>query len=168
MLLMRKPTGDGPLIERMPYRILGQEGRATDAGFVTQFVDDPRIGNEAAASWDALCDVIGNETAQVAGMLMHYLTNIIKHLLVDFIHAARQRLGQTAPTDDSIKVERNVTGLQLFDNNILAIRKLIGRFTEGGELFGCMDNVFYELFFLVLINGDFRRGGTRINSQDLH
>ena len=102
-----KAAGDGLLVEGVPDADARHKGRTADARHLVELVNHARVGNQGKATWDALCQFVGNDTAEVAGVFADGVVGVFAHLLVDTIDAARHGTGQTAAAHDDVKLHRD-------------------------------------------------------------
>ena len=130
-LLAGKTPGHGALVKGVPSGDARHEGRTGDACHVIQLVRYTRVGNESAAATDTFGQVCGDEATQVAGMRAGSMQGIVQHLCIYLIYATGNWLEQSAATDDSIKLQRNVVGCQFMQYYLLAEVKLVGDVGKG-------------------------------------
>ena len=130
--LLGKATGDGTLVQGMPDADASHERRTADTGIVVQLVDNARISNKRAATGNGAGNIVGNETTQIAGVIVHgdARMSVVEHLLIDFIDATGNGLHQTATSDDGIELQRHAYALQLVKHKLAAVGKLLDDVVE--------------------------------------
>ena len=124
--LLREAVGDGPLVQGVPDADARHDGRTADTGQRRQLVHHARVGDEAAAVGYLACYLIGDETPQVAGVLVDGVLHVVEHAAVDFIHAAGHGLGEPAAADDGVEIEVDVHAFKLVEHQLLAETVLAG------------------------------------------
>ncbi len=127
-------SGYGSLVKSMPYGSMGHYGRTADTRYIFQLVHHTRIGYIGLTIGQIECQLVGDDAPQVTDMLPHGVIHVPTHLFIDFINAAAQRLGQTATSNDGIKLERYVELLQFVHNNISPKFALVADTLKSGQL----------------------------------
>ena len=111
-------------IEGVEYRLALHERQSGIACACHHLVHNNGIGHKGWASTLA-CNIVGNERAEVAHVLMMGMVQIVLHLLVNSIHAAVQGLKQTATTYYGIKLQRYACLAQEIQHKVLAVFVLV-------------------------------------------
>ena len=109
----------------MPDSDFRHEWRACDTGNVFQLVNNARIRDESPATGKQEAEFGSYETTQITSVIAHGMDDIVQHDIVYLIHSTGNRFQQSSPSDDRIKVERYLFGLQRFQYQVLAEFKLI-------------------------------------------
>ncbi len=163
-------TGDGALVEGVPDADAVHQRTAADARQWGQLVDHTGVGDEGAAVGNGDGNLVGNQTAEVAGVVVHDTAaqRVVDHAVVDFIYAAGNGLDQSASADDGIEGERDVCALQLLQNQVAPEVLLLGDVVEGREVFGGVGDAVEEDGLFVVVDGHLGGGGTGIDDKDTH
>ena len=82
----------------------------------------------------------------------------LNHILVNGIHTAGKRLGQTAAGNDGIKLDGNTGFLKFVENHFAAEVELVGDFGKRGQFLGSMTDNFDQAGLAVFDNGHLGRG----------
>lgn len=159
-------SGNGTLVQCMPNAHTRHERRAADTGFGHKFVNHARIGNVSLAAIGLhIGQFVGNDAAQVAGVLTHGIVRVVTHFAVHAIHTAGNRFRQSATADNGIEHKGNVVILEPVDNQLFAKVLLVGNGFEGLEFFGRMSDVAHFERLVVNVDSHLCRSGARVNYE---
>ena len=93
--------GDGLVVQRVENRNLREERMTADAGYVRELVHHDGIGDEGPAALCRSCNPLGQDTAEVAGMLAVAGRGQVRgHSVIDFIYTGGYGTEQTAAAYD--------------------------------------------------------------------
>ena len=129
--LLGKTAGNGALVECVPNADARHEGRATDASLGQKFVDHAGVGNVSLAGHGLHGrQFVGNDAAQVAGVLAHGVVGVVAHAAVHAVDAAGNGLGQSAAPYDGVELEGDALGLKPVDDGLPAQVVLVHNLLE--------------------------------------
>lgn len=155
-------AGNGLLVERMPDAVARQQRRTRNLGLGSQLIDHTRVGHETRAT-DLLGNLVSDDAALVAGVLVEGLALVLDHLIIDTEDTRFDGLGKSATTDDGVELHGKTMLLHLCDDQILAHLILVGDTLILLQLLaGVVDGCFKDQV-LVVGNGNLRRSRTRID-----
>ena len=155
-------AGNGLLVERMPDAVARQQRRTRNLGLGSQLIDHTRVGHETRAT-DLLGNLVSDDAALVAGVLVEGLALVLDHLIIDTEDTRLDRLGKSATADDGVELHGKTMLLHLCDDQILAHLILVGDTLILLQLLaGVVDGCFKDQV-LVVGNGNLRRSRTRID-----
>ena len=107
--------------------------------------------------------LVSHDTPQVAGVLVDGLTCVVEHLLIDFIHTARDGLGETATAYHSLEEIVDVHALEFVDDELAAEIVLVGDFVKLRQFLHRVANGAQHNGGVVLIHGYLGRGRAGID-----
>ena len=83
------------------------------------------------------------QTAEVAGVVVHDATvqRVVNHLLVNFIDTTSNGLHQSTTSDDSVKLQGDISSCQFVEHQLLAEVLLFSNSIEGCQLFSSMRDI---------------------------
>ena len=155
-------AGNGLLVERMPDAVARQQRRTRNLGLGSQLIDHTGVGHETRAT-DLLGNLVSDDAALVAGVLVEGLALVLDHLIIDTEDTRLDRLGKSATADDGVELHGKTMLLHLCDDQILAHLILVGDTLILLQLLaGVVDGCFKDQV-LVVGNGNLRRSRTRID-----
>ena len=89
--------------------------------------------------------------------------------IVHLVHAGLDWFHETASANDSVDFVNIETGcFQFIQDNIFAELELGSHVFEFGDFLGRMLDVLHEFLFLVLVNGNLRGCGSRVNCENFY
>ena len=162
-VLLGIAAGDGALVQGVPDALALEHGQTADAGIIVQFVGHDGIGDVAGAT-QALGNLIGDDTTQVACVLVFAGIGGLNHVLINGINTTGQGLGQAAAGDNGIKFYRDSSILQLVQNHFTAEVKLVSNLGKWGQLLGCMADNFNQAGLAVLNDSHLSGGRSGIDN----
>ena len=149
-------TGNHLLVQGVENRDTREQRVTRVTCHVFHLVHHDRVGD---VSFHAvfLGDIVGDETAEVAGVLtIRCGFEVAEHRLVHLINTRCQWVEQTATADDGADtVDVNAFVFQLIENHIFTIRKLVCNLIEFSQIFDRMLDVFLEHLFFVIEDSNF-------------
>ena len=168
--LLGEAAGDGSLVQGVPDADAVHQWRPADAGVVVQLVDDAGVGDERAAARYRLGYLVGYQTAQVAGMIVHgdARMGVVEHLLVDFVHTTGNGLHQSATTYHGVELQGHAHALQLVEHQLLAVVELLNHIVEARQLLVRMADASQHQWLLVFIDGHLGRCGAGVDGKNQH
>ena len=129
-------TSDSTLVQGMPDTDTVHQWRAADTGIVIELIHHTRVGDKRATARYLVGNLIGNQTAQVTGVVVHRnaAMGVLHHFLVDLIDTALQGFHQSASSDDGLEVEGHLRMAEFVDDHLLAVVQLFDDVIEVGQL----------------------------------
>ena len=128
----------------MPDAVARQQRRTRNLGLGSQLIDHTGVGHETRAT-DLLGNLVSDDAALVAGVLVEGLALVLDHLIIDTEDTRLDGLGKSATADDGVELHGKTMLLHLCD-----------------DLAGVVDGCFKDQV-LVVGNGNLRRSRTRID-----
>ena len=151
--LTGKAACNSLLVKWMPNAHALDLGDTADASIVIQLVNNNGVGDETAATGNLLSNLVGNEAAQVAGVLASSIASVLKHFLVNLIYATRNGFAKTSTANDGLKVEVYIGDLDLVHYKVVTEIKLVKNRLIWSQLLGFVTNRAKQQWGLTLVNG---------------
>ena len=111
---------------------------------------------------------IGNQRAQITGVLHPGVEQIVFHLFVNGIHPAGRRLQQTATGNDGIKIQRNIRLGKQSQYKVLTVRILFVDVVKLRQVIRSMMGPCRPHRLFIDEKGYFGRSRARINHKYFH
>ena len=118
-------------------------------------VHHARVGNKGAASWDTGSNLVGNEAAEVAGVVVegNAAQRVLNHQVVDLIDTAFEGFYQSASANDGIEGQGNVGLSEFIEHQLTAHVLLFDDIVEGCQFLWRVYNVAEQYWRVVFVDG---------------
>ena len=138
-------------------------GQTADAGHVVHLVHHHRIGDVGLHACHA-GDLVGDQTAEVRGMLHLGVDQVFAQGFVHLVGAGRNGFYQAAAADDGRQLaDVEVLLFERLEHDFAAPGQLLGDIGEFRDLLGRMAQGQFEQRTLVFVEGHLGRGGTGVD-----
>ena len=150
------------LVEGMEDRLALYSRESADSGSSVKLVHHYRVSDICRTS-AFLGNLVGDECAEVAGMFVCGVDQVLLHLFVYQINAALQWTEQSAASDYSVELHLDVLLLEELEDEIPAVFILVDDVMELCQFVDWQVCSAVPYWFAVLVDGKFCRSRTRVD-----
>ena len=156
LVVVGEAAGHGALVKGMPDAYSWQQGRAGDAGVVVELVDAAGVGHKSRAAACLCGNVVGQDTPEVAGMLVRGREGFLNHLWRHGIYAGLNRAGQAAAAYHRVELHEQPGFFQFIENQLFSHGKLVDNLCVFAHFLGRVRYRLNKYGGLVAVNGYLR------------